>query len=76
MYEIYQAYSDEYDQMINHQDYLGNGSGMFIDSNLKIPAGSALMLAYHPPQQGPTKRVGQVVWSNSAGMGIRLPVGG
>jgi hypothetical protein len=33
-------------------------------------------LTYHSPQQGPKKRIGQVVWTDSGGMGIRLPKGG
>ena len=50
--------------------------GMYIDSSLKIPAGRALLLTYQESQQKPTKRIGQVVWSDSMGMGIRLPKGG
>lgn len=50
--------------------------GMFIDSTMQIPAGRALLLSYDLPKQGPTKRIGQVVWSDSTGMGIRLPRGG
>ncbi len=50
--------------------------GMYIDSNMKIPAGRALLLTYQEFQQKPTKRIGQVVWSDSMGMGIRLPKGG
>ena len=50
--------------------------GMCIDSNMQIPAGRALLLAYQVPQQKPIKRIGQVVWSDSMGMGIRLPKGG
>ena len=50
--------------------------GMYIDSNMQIPAGRALLLAYQMPRQKPTKRIGQVVWSDSMGMGIRLPKGG
>ena len=51
-------------------------SGMFIDSNMQIPAGHALLLTYQAPMQTPTKRIGQVVWSDAVGMGIRLPEGG
>ena len=50
--------------------------GMYIGSNMQIPAGRALLLAYQVSQQKPTKRIGQVVWSDSMGMGIRLPKGG
>jgi hypothetical protein len=50
--------------------------GMYIDSNMQIPTGRALLLTYQESQQKPTKRIGQVVWSDSMGMGIRLPKGG
>ncbi len=50
--------------------------GMFIVSNMQIPSGRALTLSYNLPEQGPAKRIGQVVWSDSGGMGIRLPAGG
>jgi hypothetical protein len=33
-------------------------------------------LTYHSPRQGPKKHIGQVVWTDPRGMGIRLPKGG
>jgi len=54
---------------------IGKG-GIFVSSNMQVPAGRALLLTYDLPEQGPIKRIGQVVWSDSEGMGIRLPEGG
>ena len=61
-----------------HTEFIRNisQSGMFIDSNMQIPKGRALILSYDLPERGATKCIGQVVWSDSMGMGIRLPKGG
>ncbi len=62
----------------SYTEFIRNMStkGMFIDSNIQIPPGRALLLTYDLPEQGPNKRIGQVVWSTPRGMGIRLPDGG
>ncbi len=75
--ECFMAVNIAYDDKA-HTDFIRNisRSGMFIDSNKAIPAGRALLLTYDLPGQGPTKCIGQVVWMNSEGMGVRLPEGG
>lgn len=50
--------------------------GFYIESNEQIASGYAIMLTYQPPQQGPAKHIGKVVWSDSTAMGIRLAEGG
>jgi len=61
-----------------HTAFIRNVSagGLYIDCVENIPPQRAIILTYHPPRKGPIKRIGQVVWSDSAGMGIRLPEGG
>jgi hypothetical protein len=61
-----------------YTDFIRNisNNGVYINTSEHIPIGRALILTYHSPQQGPKKRIGQVVWTDSGGMGIRLPKGG
>jgi len=75
--ECFMAVTIAYEDKI-YTDFIRNMSkrGVYIDTNKQIPAGRALILTYHSPQQGPKKRIGQVVWTDSGGMGIRLPKGG
>ena len=61
-----------------YTEYIRNISegGIFISSTMQIPPGRALLLTYDLTEQGSAKRIGQVVWSDPEGMGVRLPEGG
>ena len=50
--------------------------GLFIETNMQIPPGRAVLLTYDSPEQGPIKRIGKVVRSEPTGVGLRLPNGG
>ena len=75
--ECFMAVNIAYEDKV-YTEFIRNISkrGVYIATNEQIPAGRALILTYHSPQQGPEKRIGQVVWTDSKGMGIRLPKGG
>ena len=61
-----------------YTDFIRNISknGIYIESKEQVPRGRAIVLAYHPPKQRPTKRIGKIVRSNLSGMGVRFPKGG
>ena len=50
---------------------IGNG-GMYIESDMVIPAGKRITLTSTLPAKGPVKCFGVVVWDNPEGIGVQL----